>query len=383
MRIQTVLLSLCFMFFGVPVTVSAQVRNTSQETFDYQPLADGQMAVGVTLDDREALFVLTLSGRTVLFKDANTPGNTADGATHTLSLDKSLYAEKQPFPVTDAPVSLRNSDVKGLQGIDMLHNVVLTIDAKHHKITVSSPYRPPFIKLSNRVRLAGTPTDQLRLPVTVNQHALQLPLLLDQPATLSLTESQRQQLDVVDDCSLGIAHSEWTTRVDQPARLPESFLGNGILQHGLLSVDFPKSSIYFQPFDEAPITYQQVSTPSTVVVEGKPTEIGRSYFLEHIWDYTADVSDRHRNDVPCVIDFWATWCIPCKRLSPLIDELAKKYQGKIKFFKVNYDQERKLADDLGIGALPTLFVVPTKGEPKTLVGPKHEELEAKLMEMLQ
>ena len=60
--------------------------------------------------------------------------------------------------------------------------------------------------------------------------------------------------------------------------------------------------------------------------------------------------------------------------------LAKKYAGKIKFYKVNYDQEKKLADDFDIGALPTLLVFPTKGKPQTIVGPKHEELEQRILE---
>ena len=130
------------------------------------------------------------------------------------------------------------------------------------------------------------------------------------------------------------------------------------MQHGLLSIDFTKASIYFQAYDENAIVYKSVSKSDIVVETGKPTDIGRTYFLDHVWDYTASTPYTYRDSVPCVIDFWANWCIPCKRLSPLIDELA----------------------DLGIGALPTLLVIPTKGKPQTIVGPKHEELEQRILE---
>lgn len=380
MRLHSLLIYILLLLANIPTTATAQVNNTSQETFDYQLLRQGEMALAMTLDNQPALFVLALNEKTVLFQEEKSTPETVQNTTHTLSLGKSLYAEKQSFAVESAPATYREQGVKGLLGMDMFRNVVLTIDAKNHKLTISAPYRPDFMKLFNRIRLNEAPQQALRLPVMVNQQNVSLPLRLDQSSGLTLSQEQCQQLGVATSCSLKIAHTEWETAIATTKEAADSFLGNGILQHGLLSIDFTKASIYFQAYDENAIVYKSVSKSDIVVETGKPTDIGRTYFLDHVWDYTASTPYTYRDSVPCVIDFWANWCIPCKRLSPLIDELAKKYAGKIKFYKVNYDQEKKLAADLGIGALPTLLVIPTKGKPQTIVGPKHEELEQRILE---
>lgn len=64
-----------------------------------------------------------------------------------------------------------------------------------------------------------------------------------------------------------------------------------------------------------------------------------------------------KSSIPVIIDFWATWCGPCMMLSPIIEELAKEYDGKIKVGKVNTDEEEELAAKFGIVAIPTLFLI--------------------------
>ncbi len=59
-------------------------------------------------------------------------------------------------------------------------------------------------------------------------------------------------------------------------------------------------------------------------------------------------------DLPVMVDFWAVWCGPCKVLSPLVEELAKEYEGKLKVGKVNVDENNSLASTYGVMSIPTL-----------------------------
>ena len=74
-----------------------------------------------------------------------------------------------------------------------------------------------------------------------------------------------------------------------------------------------------------------------------------------------------------LIDFWATWCGPCMRLLPKMEELAEKYKGKVMFYKVNADKEKDLCKHFGVQALPTLFFIPVGGKPIVEVGATPEK----------
>jgi thioredoxin len=88
--------------------------------------------------------------------------------------------------------------------------------------------------------------------------------------------------------------------------------------------------------------------------------------------FKSDVLEAHDNKLDAV-DFWATWCGPCKTMEPILEKLAKKYEYKIDVFKVNVDDEPELAQMFGIRSIPTLIFFKNGKKVDTFIGALSEQ----------
>ena len=107
---------------------------------------------------------------------------------------------------------------------------------------------------------------------------------------------------------------------------------------------------------------------------GEVVKLTTKGFIEKVYDYKNN-KDRFvfEGNLPCIIDFYADWCAPCKIVEPILKDLAKEYKGKINFYKINIDNERALASHFGIRSIPTYFFIPAKGEPQYMLGAQPRE----------
>ncbi|MBN1291439.1 MAG: thioredoxin [Candidatus Latescibacteria bacterium] len=96
-------------------------------------------------------------------------------------------------------------------------------------------------------------------------------------------------------------------------------------------------------------------------------------FLSKVFNYETNKDWKFEGDVPCVIDFYADWCAPCKMIAPIIEELSKEYEGKVNFYKINTEQEQELAAAFGIRSIPSLLFCPKEGKPKMAMGALPKE----------
>src|SRR5659263_22831 len=87
-------------------------------------------------------------------------------------------------------------------------------------------------------------------------------------------------------------------------------------------------------------------------------------FKKVVFNYEVNKEWKFEGSRPAIIDFYADWCPPCRQLSPLVEEIVKEYNGKIVVYKVNTDEEKGLAQSMGISSLPTLLYIPVKGKPQ-------------------
>jgi len=99
-----------------------------------------------------------------------------------------------------------------------------------------------------------------------------------------------------------------------------------------------------------------------------PEQLTKDTFLEKVFNYEENSDWKYEGELPCIIDFYADWCQPCKMVAPVLEELAEEYDGKVNIYKVDTESEQELAGAFGIQSIPSLLFVPMDGKPQMAAG---------------
>jgi thioredoxin 1 len=96
-------------------------------------------------------------------------------------------------------------------------------------------------------------------------------------------------------------------------------------------------------------------------------------FKSKVFDYEKNQEWKFEGELPCLIDFYADWCSPCKMVAPILEELQSEYEGKVNIYKIDTEAEQNLAGMFGIRSIPSLLFVPKEGQPQMAQGALPKE----------
>jgi thioredoxin 1 len=101
-------------------------------------------------------------------------------------------------------------------------------------------------------------------------------------------------------------------------------------------------------------------------------------FSQKVFDYERKTEWEFAGKLPCIIDFYADWCGPCRMVAPVLEELSKEFAGKVDFYKVDTEAEQELAAAFGIRSIPSILFCPVEGKPQMAMGalPKQAFVQA-------
>ncbi len=96
--------------------------------------------------------------------------------------------------------------------------------------------------------------------------------------------------------------------------------------------------------------------------------LSKDLFKDKVFDFEKDKEWNFIGDKPCIIDFYADWCAPCRALTPVMEELSEEYKDKVDIYKIDTEKEQELAAMFGIRSIPSILFVPKEGQPQMATG---------------
>ena len=129
-----------------------------------------------------------------------------------------------------------------------------------------------------------------------------------------------------------------------------------------------------------PVLVENTDNTDVESQDGGAVHLTKAEFLEKVMNYEVNQTEwKFEGDKPAIIDLYADWCAPCRITSPILDEIAKEYKGKIDVYKINTETERELAGVFGIQSLPSFLYIPMNERPTMGSGIARTKEETKQM----
>jgi len=96
-------------------------------------------------------------------------------------------------------------------------------------------------------------------------------------------------------------------------------------------------------------------------------------FKTKVFNYETSNEWKFEGNLPCIVDFYADWCAPCRMVAPILEELQKDYEGKLNIYKINTEKEQTLAGIFGIQSIPSLLFIPLNEQPQMAQGAMQKD----------
>jgi thioredoxin 1 len=138
----------------------------------------------------------------------------------------------------------------------------------------------------------------------------------------------------------------------------------------LTYVFWPKSQENTRSSDVVYVNSEPNSNAEVLKKDKRPLveSLTKESFLQKVFNYEQNKEWKYEGELPCIIDFYADWCRPCKMVEPVLQELAQEYQGKLNIYRVDTQAQQELAAVFGIRSIPSILFVPLNDKPQMAVG---------------
>lgn len=393
-------LSFCLLTIFVCFNAAAQ-SNAINEILPYKDV-DGYMIIRANVGGTEGDFLLDSRGKVAVTEQAAAVRGMA--ATKKSSYPRAeyevvgsataigffvgntVYAKDVSARILKTNALFTKLKVDGVIGLGAFANTILTINSKAQTITISTPYKPAYMKLVNRDDAELTLNGELFIKTLINGKPVKVLADFYESQPLVLSAADAKLVNPTNKATAAVQMAGLSATNIKLAKTDAQFsiVGKSILNKGVVSFDVGRNKYYAQPFNQGEESLAPVIKKEVVAfVPGKVNSIDRAYFLEHVYDYKSNKEWKAKGDKPVVIDFWATWCGPCMRLMPVMDELAAKYKDKVNFYKVNVDKEGELRQVFEANAIPLLIFGSNERATREVGADSKEKIEARIQALLK